>query len=195
MKPPAPVTSVLDEVADLFTTPPASCMRSLEERTPPSAPTRARRHSHIRSPDDVHLPEPRRVPAVILSYLNRRLFVQSNDQGPGVTGLAESAMAERLFPRLHVDGVLVDRCIVSAYDALGAYSEPNLREGENVEVSAGGALALALMVPNLASAAVLEKGAGVGCPARSAGTFAFTNNQSSTSEPGTVTATFDSGEV
>jgi hypothetical protein len=59
----------------------------------------------------------------------------------------------------------------------------------------GGALALALTVPALASAAVLEKGAGVGCPAGQQGTFAFTNNQTPTSVPGTVTATFDSGEV
>ena len=56
-------------------------------------------------------------------------------------------------------------------------------------------LIAALMIPAVASAAVLEKGAGVGCPEGQQGTFAFTVNQTTSTEPGTVTATFDSGEV
>jgi hypothetical protein len=51
-----------------------------------------------------------------------------------------------------------------------------------------------LMIPAVASAAVLEKGAGVGCPDGQQGTFAFTVNQTTSTEPGTVTAAFDSGE-
>jgi hypothetical protein len=53
----------------------------------------------------------------------------------------------------------------------------------------------ALMIPAVASAAVLEKGAGVGCPAGQQGTFAFTVNQTTSTQPGTVTASFDSGET
>jgi len=53
----------------------------------------------------------------------------------------------------------------------------------------------ALMIPAVASAAVLEKGAGVGCPEGQQGTFAFTIHQTTSTEPGTVTASFDSGEV
>ena len=52
-----------------------------------------------------------------------------------------------------------------------------------------------LMIPAVASAAVLEKGAGAGCPDGQQGTFAFTLNQTTSTEPGTVTAAFDSGEV
>jgi len=52
-----------------------------------------------------------------------------------------------------------------------------------------------LMIPAVASAAVLEKGAGAGCPDGQQGTFAFTLNQTTSTEPGTVTAVFDSGEV
>jgi hypothetical protein len=51
------------------------------------------------------------------------------------------------------------------------------------------------MSPAVASGAVLEKGAGVGCPEGQQGTFAFTANQLSTSALGTVTATFSSGET
>ena len=53
----------------------------------------------------------------------------------------------------------------------------------------------ALMIPAAASAAVLEKGAGVGCPDGQQGTFAFTVNQTTSTDPGTVTASFDSGET
>ena len=53
----------------------------------------------------------------------------------------------------------------------------------------------ALMIPAVASAAVLEKGAGSGCPEGQQGTFAFVVNQTTSTEPGTVTAAFDSGEV
>jgi hypothetical protein len=56
-------------------------------------------------------------------------------------------------------------------------------------------LTVALIVPAVASGAVLEKGMGVGCPDGQQGTFAFTVNQVTSSEPGTVTAAFSSGEV
>ena len=60
---------------------------------------------------------------------------------------------------------------------------------------AAGGLAIALMIPAVASAADLMKGAGSGCPEGQQGTFAFVVNQTTSTEPGTVTATFDSGEV
>lgn len=60
---------------------------------------------------------------------------------------------------------------------------------------AAAGLTVALAIPAVASAAVLEKGAGVGCPEGQQGTFAFTVNQTTSTEPGTVTAAFDSGEV
>ena len=60
---------------------------------------------------------------------------------------------------------------------------------------AAGVLTVALIVPALASSAVLEKGAGAGCPQGQQGTFAFTVNQTTSTEAGTVTAAFDSGEV
>jgi hypothetical protein len=56
-------------------------------------------------------------------------------------------------------------------------------------------LAVALTIPAVASGAVLEKGMGVGCPDGQQGTFAFTVNQVTSSEPGTVTAAFSSGEA
>ena len=56
-------------------------------------------------------------------------------------------------------------------------------------------LTVALIVPAAASGAVLEKGAGAGCPAGQQGTFAFVANQVTSTAPGTVTASFDSGEV
>ena len=56
-------------------------------------------------------------------------------------------------------------------------------------------LTFTLTIPAVASAAVLNKGAGVGCPEGQQGTFAFVVNQTSSTESGTVTATFDSGEV
>jgi hypothetical protein len=59
---------------------------------------------------------------------------------------------------------------------------------------AAAVVAAALMIPVLASAAVLEKGAGMGCPDGQQGTFAFVLNQTTSTEPGTVTARFDSGE-
>ena len=59
---------------------------------------------------------------------------------------------------------------------------------------AAAGMTAALMIPALASAAVLEKGAGVGCPDGIQGTFAFTVNQTTSTEPGTVTAAFSSGE-
>lgn len=53
-----------------------------------------------------------------------------------------------------------------------------------------------LMIPAVASGAVLdEKRAGVGCPDGQQGTFAFTLNQVTSTELGTVTASFDSGET
>lgn len=54
---------------------------------------------------------------------------------------------------------------------------------------------LALVIPAVASGADLEMGAGVGCPAGQQATFAFVNNQVTSTAPGTVTAAFDSGEV
>jgi hypothetical protein len=56
-------------------------------------------------------------------------------------------------------------------------------------------LTVALMIPAVASGAVLEKGTGVGCPDGQQGTFAFVANQVTSTEPGTVTAAFDSGEA
>ena len=55
----------------------------------------------------------------------------------------------------------------------------------------------ALVIPAVASGgAVLdEKRTGVGCPDGQQGTFAFTLNQVTSTELGTVTATFDSGET
>src|SRR5688500_5382439 len=53
----------------------------------------------------------------------------------------------------------------------------------------------ALMIPAVAPAAILEKGAGAGCPAGQQGTFAFTVNQTTSTQAGTVTASFDSGET
>jgi hypothetical protein len=49
------------------------------------------------------------------------------------------------------------------------------------------------MIPAVAPAAVLVKGAGVGCPDGQQATFAFTINQTTSTEQGTVTAAFDSG--
>jgi hypothetical protein len=60
---------------------------------------------------------------------------------------------------------------------------------------AAAGVTVALAIPAAASTAVLEKGAGVGCPEGQQGTFAFTINQTTSTEPGTVTAAFDSGEV
>jgi hypothetical protein len=60
---------------------------------------------------------------------------------------------------------------------------------------AAAGMMVALAVPAVASAAVLEKGTGVGCPDGQVGTFEFTVNQTTSTEPGTVTAAFDSGEV
>jgi len=60
-------------------------------------------------------------------------------------------------------------------------------------VAAG--LTVALMIPVAASAADLVKGAGSGCPDGQQGTFAFVVNQTTSTASGTVTATFDSGEV
>jgi hypothetical protein len=57
------------------------------------------------------------------------------------------------------------------------------------------AVTATLLIPAASSAAVLERGAGVGCPEGQQGTFAFVLNQTTSPEPGTVTATFDSGEV
>ena len=58
---------------------------------------------------------------------------------------------------------------------------------------AAAAITAALVIPAAGSSAVLEKGMGQGCPDGQQGTFAFTNNQTSTL-PGTVTAAFNSGE-
>jgi hypothetical protein len=60
---------------------------------------------------------------------------------------------------------------------------------------AAAGMAVALMIPAAASAADLLKGAGSGCPEGQQGTFAFVINQTTSTESGTVTATFDSGEV
>ena len=60
---------------------------------------------------------------------------------------------------------------------------------------AAAGIAAALMIPAVAPAADLENGAGVGCPEGQQGTFAFVVNQTTSTESGTVTATFDSGEV
>jgi hypothetical protein len=60
-------------------------------------------------------------------------------------------------------------------------------------VAAG--LTIALMIPAVTSAADLQRGMGVGCPEGQQGTFAFVVNQTTSTEPGTVTASFDSGET
>jgi hypothetical protein len=52
----------------------------------------------------------------------------------------------------------------------------------------------ALVIPAGASGVELTKGLGQGCPDGQQGTFAFVVNQLTTTEPGTVTASFDSGE-
>ena len=57
------------------------------------------------------------------------------------------------------------------------------------------AVVAALTIPAVGSGAILEKGAGVGCPDGQQGTFAFTLNQTTSTELGTVTASFDSGET
>jgi hypothetical protein len=59
---------------------------------------------------------------------------------------------------------------------------------------AAAALTVALVIPAATSAADLQKGMGVGCPAGQQGTFAFIVNQTTSSDPGTVTASFDGGE-
>jgi hypothetical protein len=60
---------------------------------------------------------------------------------------------------------------------------------------AAAGMTAAFAIPAVASAAVLEKGAGEGCPEGQQGTFAFVLNQTTSTESGTVTASFDSGEV
>jgi hypothetical protein len=60
---------------------------------------------------------------------------------------------------------------------------------------AAAGMTIALTIPAVASAADLTNGAGVGCPDGQQGTFAFVVNQTTSTEPGTVTAAFDSGEV
>jgi hypothetical protein len=60
---------------------------------------------------------------------------------------------------------------------------------------AGAGMMVTLTLPAVASAANLTQGAGVGCPEGQQGTFAFVVNQTTSTEPGTVTAAFDSGEV
>jgi hypothetical protein len=58
------------------------------------------------------------------------------------------------------------------------------------------AAAVGLAIPAVASGgAVLEKGIGSGCPEGQQATFAFTVNQTTSTEPGTVTASFSSGET
>jgi hypothetical protein len=57
------------------------------------------------------------------------------------------------------------------------------------------AVTVALAIPALSSGAVLEKGMGVGCPEGQQGTFAFTVNQVDSTDLGTVTASFSSGET
>jgi hypothetical protein len=60
---------------------------------------------------------------------------------------------------------------------------------------AAAGLTVALAIPAVAAAGDLVKGAGAGCPEGQQGTFAFVVNQTTSTESGTVTATFDSGEV
>ena len=60
---------------------------------------------------------------------------------------------------------------------------------------AAAGMTAALVIPGVASGAILEKGAGVGCPEGQQGTFAFVVNHVTSTDPGTVTAAFDSGEV
>jgi hypothetical protein len=60
---------------------------------------------------------------------------------------------------------------------------------------AAAGLTVALAIPAVAAAGDLVKGAGAGCPEGQQGTFAFVVNQTTSTEVGTVTATFDSGEV
>jgi hypothetical protein len=57
------------------------------------------------------------------------------------------------------------------------------------------AATVGLVIPAVASGAVLEKGIGSGCPEGQQATFAFTVNQTTSTEPGTVTASFSSGET
>ena len=59
---------------------------------------------------------------------------------------------------------------------------------------AAAGITAALVIPAAGSSAVLEKGMGQGCPDGQQGTFAFTVNQTTSTEPGTVTAAFTSGE-
>jgi hypothetical protein len=59
---------------------------------------------------------------------------------------------------------------------------------------AAAGISAALVIPAVGSSAVLTNGAGVGCPEGQQGTFAFTINQTTSTEPGTVTAAFSSGE-
>ena len=49
---------------------------------------------------------------------------------------------------------------------------------------AAAGLTVALMIPAAGSSAVLTKGAGVGCPDGQQATFAFTVNQTTSTEPG-----------
>jgi len=60
---------------------------------------------------------------------------------------------------------------------------------------AAAGLTVALAIPAVAAAGDLVKGAGAGCPEGQQGTFAFVVNQTTSTESGTVTANFDSGEV
>jgi hypothetical protein len=69
------------------------------------------------------------------------------------------------------------------------------QEREMLKLLAAAGLTVAFTIPALASSAVLQRGAGMGCPEGQQGTFAFVLNQTTSTEPGTVTASFDSGEV
>ena len=60
---------------------------------------------------------------------------------------------------------------------------------------AAAGLTVALMIPAVALVSRSAEGAGVGCPDGQQATFAFVLNQTTSTDPGTVTATFDSGEV
>jgi hypothetical protein len=58
------------------------------------------------------------------------------------------------------------------------------------------AATVGLVIPAVASGgAILTKGMGSGCPTGQQGTFAFTVNQVDSTDPGTVTASFSSGET
>ena len=58
------------------------------------------------------------------------------------------------------------------------------------------AATVGLVIPSVASGgAILTKGMGVGCPEGQQATFAFTLNQVNSTEPGTITASFSSGET